>query len=82
MESGKGLDETFIVAFQAPAGLNPVEVTVDVDLQEHGRVICRPASSGWINALKSQCAQIKLIHLDIDDPNRIRIGNVVVENLG
>ena len=56
-----------------------IEVTVDVDLQEHCRVIGRPARASRIDAVETQLAQIEFIDEDIDHSNRVGISNVVVE---
>ena len=47
---------------KTPAGLNAIQITVDVELQENGRVIGRPTGSRRIHAFESELAQIKFIH--------------------
>jgi hypothetical protein len=68
-------------SLQTPAGLNPIGVTVDVDLQKYRRVIGRPARRRWINTFKPQSAKIQFIDEDIDHANRIGVGNIVIKAL-
>jgi len=49
-------------ALQATARLNAVEIPVDVDLEQYARVVSRPARQFWLNAVKTQLAQIDLIN--------------------
>ena len=76
------LDVALRLALQAPARLDAVEVAVDVDLQQHRRVVRRSARRRRLDALKAQLAKIQLIDEDIDDADRVVFGNVVVQTLG
>ena len=51
---------------KTPAGLNPVEVTVDVDLQQDRGMISRPTSIRWNGTFKAQLDQIELIDENVD----------------
>ena len=44
-------------------------------------MIGRPACSCRINAFKAQLAEVKFIYENVNDPNRVRISNLVVEKL-
>ena len=48
------LDVALRLAFEPPAGLDAVQVPVDVDLQQRGRVIRRPPGLGGLCALKTE----------------------------
>src|SRR5438128_4489980 len=55
------LDVALAFSFQAPARLHPVEVSVDVNLQQRRRMIGRPSCRLRLNSAKVQAGQIKLI---------------------
>jgi len=42
-------------SLKTAAGLNSVQVAVDIDLQQNRRVISRSAGFGWNNATETQC---------------------------
>ena len=66
---------------KAPARLNPIQVAVDIQFQQHGWVVSRPTGGGGIDALKPQLAEIQFVNEGIDDAHRIGLRNVVVEQL-
>ena len=70
------------LALQAPARLDAVQIPVDVDLQQRGRVIRRAAGDFRLSALKTQIFQIQLIDEHVDDSDRIILGDVLVQALG
>src|SRR5882724_10491083 len=76
------LDIALALPLQAPARLYPIEVSVDVNLQQRPRMIGRPPCRLRLNAAKAQPGQIKLIDKDIDCPNRIILGQIVFQPLG
>lgn len=69
-------------AFKTPAGLNPIQIAVDVYLQEHGWVVGRPTGGCWTNSFKSQLAQIEFINIHINHPHWNCLSNVLVEEFG
>jgi hypothetical protein len=76
------LDIALALPLQAPARLYPIEVSVDVNLQQRPRMIGRPPCHLRLNAAKAQLGKIKLIDKDIDCPNRIILGQIVFQPLG
>lgn len=58
-------------SLEASAGLDVVEVSVDIDLEQYGGVIRRPATCRSIGGLEAQLAQIKRLDKGIDDPYRV-----------
>src|SRR5213082_568037 len=76
------LDIALALALQAPARLHPIEISVDVNLQQRRRVIGRPSCRFRCNALKAQFAQIKLVDKDIDRPDWIVLAQIVIQPLG
>ena len=67
--------------FKAPARLNPVEVAVNIELQQYRRMIARPAGRLGRNPAKAQAAEIKLLNKDIDHPHRIVFANPIIQPL-
>ena len=75
------LDVALRFALEPPAGRDAVQVPVDVDLEQHRRVIRRPARHGRIGAGKAQRLQIEFFDEGIDRANRVVFGDVVVQAL-
>src|SRR5436190_21989383 len=55
------LDIALALPLQAPARLHPIEISVDVNLQQRRRMIGRPSCRFRLNAPKAQFAHIKFI---------------------
>src|SRR3984893_13005958 len=66
---------------QAPARVHPIEVSVDVNLQQRRRMVGRPSCRLWLDAAKAQLHHIKLIDKDIDRPDRIVLAQIVIQPL-
>jgi hypothetical protein len=58
------------LTLKSPARLNPVEVTVDVELEQHRRMVRRSAGDFRINPVEPQIGQIELIHKYVDHTDR------------
>src|SRR4051794_11598259 len=72
------LDVALALPLQAPARLHPIEVSVDVNLQQCRRMVGRPSCHLRLDAAKAEFGQIKLINKDIDRPDRIVLAQIVV----
>src|SRR6266513_19493 len=72
------LDVALALPFQTPARLHPIEVSVDVNLQQRRRMIGRPSRRLRLNAAKAEPGQIKFINKDINRPDRIILTQIVV----
>src|SRR4051812_41336361 len=72
-------DVALALPLQTPARLHPIEVSVDVNLQQRRRMIGWPSCCLRLNAAKAQLRQIKLIDKDIDRPDRIILAQIVVQ---
>src|SRR5216684_5709023 len=72
------LDVALALPLQTPARLHPIEVSVDVNLQQCRRMVGRPSCRLWLDAAKAEFGQIELIDKDIDRPERIVIAQIVV----
>ena len=73
------LDVALCFALQATAGLDPVEVAVDVDLQQRRRMVGGPADDPWMHAIEDELRQIRLIDEDVNRPDWVVFRNVVVK---
>src|SRR4029434_10779393 len=76
------LDVALRLELQAETGLNAIKITVDVELQQHRRVVRRPARRRRINPTEAKRIQIKPIDEDLDHANRILRFNVVLQTGG
>ena len=63
------------------ARLNPIEIAVDVELQQHRRMVRRPASCLGINPAEPKLGQIELVDKDVDHANRIILANPILQAL-
>src|SRR5262249_19755509 len=65
------------LTLKSPARLNAVEVTVDVELEQHRRMVRRSAGDFRINPVEPQGGQIELIHKYVDHTDRIVFANPI-----
>ena len=63
-------------------GLHPVQIAVDVDLEQGHRAVPGTACGGRVSALEAQLAQVQLVDEDIDDADRTVLVDPVIESLG
>src|SRR5262245_64724646 len=75
------LDVAPSLPLEPPAQLNPIEVAVDIELQQDRWMVRGPASYLGSNSVKSQLRQIKLINKDIDHLDRIILIDPVFQTL-
>ena len=68
--------------FQASAGLDAVEVAIQVELEQYRRMIGRAACGRRGNPGKSQRAQVQFVDEDFNCANRIVFRYVVIQTLG
>ena len=59
--------------------MDPVQVTVDVDLQQKRGVVTRPSRHRSDRAVKTQFSQIKFVDKKINDTHGIVSVNIVVQ---
>jgi hypothetical protein len=76
------LDVALALPFQPTARLHPIEVAVDVNLQQRRRMVGRPSCRLRLNTAKAQAGQIKRIDKNIDRPDRVILGQIVIQPLG
>ena len=71
------IDIALALALQAAAGLHAVEVTVNLELQQHRRMIGRASGRQRIDPWEPQIAQIQRFDKDVNDPHRVVLGDEV-----
>ena len=75
------LDVALGLALEATAGLDPVQIAVDVDLEQHGRVVRRSARGRRLGALEPELPEVEFVDEGVDHPDRVVFSDVVVEAL-
>src|SRR5450432_1686515 len=75
------LDVALAFPFKAAARLNPIEVAVDIELQQCRGMIGRPTRGVRQDAIEAETAQPQLIDENIDRPNRVVVADIVVKQL-
>jgi hypothetical protein len=73
------LDVALRFALQPAAGRNAVQIAVDVELQQHRRVIRGAARLGWFSASEAERLQIELFDEGIDRAHRVVLSDVVIQ---
>ena len=73
------LDIAVGLGFQPSAGPDPVEVTVNVELQQIAGRIARAASLLRLNTSEPRGRKIKPINKSLDEPNRVLRADIVVQ---
>lgn len=73
------LDVASRLAFQAPAGLDAVQVAVDVELEKHRRMVRRPTGGSWVRAFEAECLKIEFLDEDIDHSHRVVFTDIVIK---
>jgi hypothetical protein len=76
------LDVALRLALQAAAGLNAVEVAVDVDLEQDRRMVRRATRHCRIGTLEAQVSQLEFFDERIDYAHRIVVTDVVIKAFG
>jgi len=66
---------------QAPARLDAVEVPVDVDLEQHRRMVGRPTGARGLNSIEAELLEIQFLDEGFNHPDRVVISDVVVQAL-
>ncbi len=73
------LDVVPSLTLKPPARLNPVEIAVDIELQQHRRMIRRPAGCLGSDPAKPKLGEIEFLDKYVDHPNRIVLANPVFQ---
>ena len=73
------LDIALRFALEPAAGRNAVQVTVDIQLEQHCGVVAGAAGSGRGGAFKPELPQVELLDERFDDAHRVVLGHVIVQ---
>jgi hypothetical protein len=76
------LDIASGLSFEPPARLNPVQIAVNVKLEENRGVVRWPTSRCWLHPLKAHLSQIERIDKHVDHANRVVLVNEIIEAFG
>ncbi|MGF6602326.1 hypothetical protein P3T23_007078 [Paraburkholderia sp. GAS448] len=71
------LDNPTLVS--VPLAFGGIWIFSMLDLQQHGRMIGRATCSRWHHSVEAQWSKVKLFNERLDDPDRIILGNEVIE---
>ncbi|MGF6446454.1 hypothetical protein QF002_007330 [Paraburkholderia youngii] len=74
-------DIALALPLQTTARLHAIEIAVDIDLEQHCRVVRRSTSDCRRGAFKSQRNQLEFFNECVDDPDGIVFCNKVIETL-
>src|SRR5205807_8459 len=66
-------------SFKPSARLNPVQIAIDVKLQENRGMVRGSASRRRLYPLKAHLSQIERIHKHVDHANRVALVNEIIE---
>ena len=66
-------------ALEPPARLDAVQIPVDIQLEQHRRVIAGPSGGGRRGTLKPQLPQIELLDERFDHAHRVVLGHIIVQ---
>ena len=69
-------------SFEPPARLDPVEIAVDVKLEDRRRMVPGPTGRRRIDAIKPEVAEVQCIDEHIDRTYRIALVHAVIEVFG
>ncbi|MOA00449.1 hypothetical protein D3C78_1198110 [compost metagenome] len=76
------LDVALRFALEASTGLDPIEVAVDVNLQQDAGMVSGPAGFRRDDTLETQPAEVEFIDEHIDHPHRVGVRHVIIQALG
>ena len=65
-------------SFKPPARLHPVQIAINVELEQDRRMIRRPARRRRIDPFKCHLTQIQPVNKDVDHTNRIVLADPVL----
>jgi hypothetical protein len=66
---------------QASARLHPIEITVDIDLEQHGRVVRRLAGARRRGSFESEGCQFEFFDECVNNPHSVVFSDEVIETL-
>jgi len=76
------LDVALRLSLPPPTRRDAIQITVDVELEQHPRVVRRAPADRWISALETERLQVQLLDEGIDRPYRVVFADAVVQYSG
>ena len=70
------------LAFQAATGRHAVQVAVEVELEQRGRMIAGAAGVGGRGTVEAQLSEVQLVHEGVGHAHRVVLAHVVVHAFG
>jgi hypothetical protein len=70
------------LALEAATRLNPIQVPIDVKLEQGRWMICRSTNQGGPSSREAKARQVKVIDEHVNHPYRVLCIYVIVETLG
>jgi hypothetical protein len=67
------------LTLEPAARLNPIEIAVNVELQQYRRMIRRPAGCLGIDPAEPKLRQVEFVHKDVDHANGIVLADPVFQ---
>src|SRR5206468_10261050 len=75
----RSLDIALALPLQASTRWHPIEVAIDVNLEQRRWMIARPPRDQRLNPCEAKRAEIKPVHESVDRANRIVFGHIIVQ---
>ncbi len=75
-------DVALRLALQSAAGRDAVQIAVEVELQQHRRIVGRTSRRSRLRPGEAQGAQVEFVDESLDDAYRVVLGHVVVQRSG
>ena len=76
------LDVAVGLGFQAPARANPVEVPINVELEQIGRIVARAPRHLRLHADEPGRTEVEPVDKGLDEPDRIVRPDIIIHRLG
>ena len=73
------LDIALRFALEPPARLDAVQIAVDIQLEQHRRVVAGASGGGRRGAFKPELPQVELLDERFDDTHRVVLGHIIVQ---
>jgi hypothetical protein len=70
------------LGFEQATGAEPMQITVEIEFKQDGRIIRRTARRGALRPEETQCVQIERTDEGIEESHRIFRGHVIFERFG
>jgi hypothetical protein len=76
------LDIAVCLGFKAPARPDPVQVAIDVELEQISRIVARATRCLWLYADEPGRAKVEPVDESLDEPDRVVRPDIIIHRLG